>query len=257
VTRPGRSARAPVVVALATLPALCGACAPARPATPPPTAPLAAPRDLTAEAFGAASGGGGPERSVDVAPLLAVGCSGSGKVLDCTKVRVSPACAAPARVVDALSGLGAGTATVTCDADDHGALDAGLGVVGCGFASQLRRYLVASRAQGAQLVASEADLSSRFAPVDSAAKALAFAVAVSGARAPRVVTAEPGGSIGPTRVTTRDDGWDVRLFDVLVCGCGKHPWVAIDLHVSRAGAVREFARTELFEDASLAGACVD
>jgi hypothetical protein len=115
-----------------------------------------------------------------------------------------------------------------------------IGVVGFGCLlgpHTYRRFVIASGGR-LEIVRNETAFVKRFAPVEPAEEALAFAVALTEARAffdgklPR--DAVPHSSELPT--TSVDEvasGWVVHLFEYEGCGCGPHDELVVDFLVTR------------------------
>jgi hypothetical protein len=84
------------------------------------------------------------------------------------------------------------------------------------------------------------DFAAAQATVASPEAALAFATALTTAfsldSVPRHLM-PIGSRFQPTRVTPAGEGFDVRVFDEQVCGCGLHPTRAPNVHVARDGAL--------------------
>ncbi len=122
-----------------------------------------------------------------------------------------------------------------------------------------RRY-IAKQGEEFKLIGSMAEFQSIFAPVETKDEALAFAVALTSSL-PRYDTSVPEGyfpvssSITPTSATETEDGYIVHLFDSEPCGCGSHPYYAIDYLVTREGNVTELSREKVYD--STMQICVD
>ncbi|MDD4652484.1 MAG: hypothetical protein PHQ34_09665 [Methanothrix sp.] len=113
-----------------------------------------------------------------------------------------------------------------------------------------RKYIV-KQGEDFKLIESAADFKSEFAPVETKEEALAFAVALTSSMS-RYDTSAPEGyfsvssKITPTYSNETENGFIVHLFDSELCGCGTHPYYAVDYLVSRDGNVTEIARQEVF-----------
>jgi hypothetical protein len=57
-------------------------------------------------------------------------------------------------------------------------------------------------------------------------------------------------SIQPTFIKDVEQGFEVHLFDQLICGCGTHPYYAVDYLVTRAGVVTEQSRQKAYDSRS-------
>ncbi|HPS92155.1 MAG TPA: hypothetical protein PKV33_08365, partial [Methanothrix sp.] len=95
------------------------------------------------------------------------------------------------------------------------------------------------------------DFKSEFAPVETKEEALAFALALTSSL-PRYDTSVPEGyfsvssAMTPTYANETEKGYIVHLFDSQLCGCGTHPYYAVDYLVSKDGNVTEIARQEVY-----------
>jgi hypothetical protein len=122
-----------------------------------------------------------------------------------------------------------------------------------------RRYL-AKQGEDFKLISSREEFLSIFAPVETKEEALAFAVALTSSL-PRYDTSVPEGyfpvtsSIRPTYAKETEGGYKVYLFDSELCGCGSHPYYAIEYLVTKAGNVTELSREKVYDSTSQI--CVD
>jgi len=122
-----------------------------------------------------------------------------------------------------------------------------------------RRY-IAKQGEEFKLIESIEDFRSIFAPVETKEEALAFAVALTSSL-PRYDTSVPedyfpvSSSITPTYAKETEGGYMVHLFDSEICGCGSHPYYAIDYLVTRDGNVTELSREKVYD--SNMQICVD
>jgi hypothetical protein len=122
-----------------------------------------------------------------------------------------------------------------------------------------RKYII-KQGDEFKLIESIEDFRSIFAPVETKEEALAFAVALTSSL-PRYDTSIPenyflvSSSITPTYAKETEGGYQVHLFESELCGCGSHPYYAIDYLVSRDGNVTELSREEVFN--STMQICVD
>jgi hypothetical protein len=208
------------------------------------------------------------EHPLDLSGWRALGCSlpepqaswglvqcpahGATSRFGCAELRVPPS---------ALAGLGA--PVVFCERDtagppcggDRNLAPWGRAVQRAGCMCPVERRLLAL-VDGALVELADAEAVRRqFAPVDSREKALAFVVALEDRDAlydtPRWLTDGYGlvPSIEATTVVPKGDGFLVRVFggEGGGCGCGTHPWFALEYEVDRAGSVREVARQKVIE----------
>jgi hypothetical protein len=134
------------------------------------------------------------------------------------------------------------------------------GIVREGCMMPLFRKYIIMQDDEFKLIESIEDFRSIFAPVETKDEALAFAVALTSSL-PRYDTSVPEGyyqvssSIRPTYAKETEGGYLVHLFESELCGCGSHPYYAIDYLVTRDGKVTELSREEVFN--STMQICVD
>jgi hypothetical protein len=139
--------------------------------------------------------------------------------------------------------------------------EAGIVREGC-MMPVFRRY-IALQGEEFKLISSKEEFLSVFAPVETKEEALAFAVALTSSL-PRYDTTAPDGyfpvtsstsSIRPTYVEETEEGFKVHLFDSEICGCGSHPYYAVEYLVTREGNVTELLREKVYD--SNYSICVD
>lgn len=104
------------------------------------------------------------------------------------------------------------------------------------------------------------DLAQAFAPIDSPAEALAFALAATNLDA--VWELPPGARFYAPRVETTTaepapGGFRVHLFSEGACGCGPHVHDAVDVTVARDGEVKIGPATHAYARPEDDGLCVD
>jgi hypothetical protein len=134
------------------------------------------------------------------------------------------------------------------------------GIVREGCMMPLFRRYIAKQGEELMLISSREEFLSIFAPVETKEEALAFAVALTRSL-PRYDTSVPEGyfpvasSITPTYEKETEEGYLVHLFDSELCGCGSHPYYAIDYLVTKAGNVTELYREKVYD--STMQMCVD
>ncbi len=122
-----------------------------------------------------------------------------------------------------------------------------------------RKYII-KQGDEFKLIESIEDFRSIFAPVETKEEALDFGVALTSSL-PRYDTSVPedyyqvSSSIRPTYAKETEGGYLVHLFESELCGCGSHPYYAIDYLVTRDGNVTELSREEVFN--STMQMCVD
>ncbi len=253
------------------------AASPTTPSAPPTAAATAAPPADSATATPAISTAtpavempaSGPavtsfDLKVDRAPLLKLGC----KVQDSALVCGTPSgpkgegitCGEFSQPEDLLGGLTPKVAITGCDIRGRDGETMGIYRTGCRITSW-RRYVVAADKK-LELIATKEDFVKRFAPVETPAEALAFAVALTDAKALFKIELPKDAevflkSVAPTSVTPVADGFKVRLYGYQLCGCGPHNHLAIDYLVTRGGEVRELASTPAWLDPKAKRLCVD
>lgn len=114
-----------------------------------------------------------------------------------------------------------------------------------------RRYIV-KQGEEFRVISSREEFRSMFAPVDTKEEALGFAVALTSSL-PRYDTSVPEGYfpvksfIKPTYAEEAEGGFIVHLFDSEFCGCGSHPYYAIEYLVTKEGNVTELSREKVFD----------
>lgn len=128
----------------------------------------------------------------------------------------------------------------------------------------LGRYarLVIWRDKRFQVIHSLAELKNAYAPIESSAEALAFALAATPLTAKYGLKYDPryvylADTLEDTFVKSDGDGYLVHLFYFQLFGCGAHLTVAIDLHMARDGTLTESAPQPQFKDPKMDGLCVD
>jgi hypothetical protein len=125
------------------------------------------------------------------------------------------------------------------------------GIIREGCMMPLFRKYIVMQGEDFKLIESAEDFKSAFAPVETKEEALAFAIALTSSL-PRYDTSLPEGyspvssTVAPTYANETEKGYIVHLFDSELCGCGTHPYYAVDYLVSRDGNVTEIARQEVF-----------
>lgn len=180
-------------------------------------------------------------------------CSGAGleEKFSCESIREA----------DNLGGLTPNVPIVTCafekkDQDEPG----GISRLGC-LIPIYNKYIVLDKGEFKAINTSE-EFKQFFAPVETRAEALSYAVALTGAY-PRYNANIPAGyrtfvsDIKPTYVEETSAGYIVHLFDYQSCGCGPHPYYTIDYLVTKSGSVTEISSQKLYEDPQYDNLCVD
>jgi hypothetical protein len=214
----------------------------------------------------------------DVTPFVKAGCVLAGSTLDCSKsasVKAFGCLGDRLQVDDSLGGLTPKAAIAECNGAVRAVVSSGspsapppkgaqvppTGIVrlGCMF-PVVRRYLVSMRGK-LTLVKSAAELAALFAPVESPEEALGFAVALSRAAPQYTVEIRPGWRAAPRIETSYSEpaagGFKVHLFEYQLCGCGPHPYNAVDFLVGKDGSVSVAATQEAYADPRKDHLCID
>jgi hypothetical protein len=203
---------------------------------------------------------------VDITPFLKLGCKkiADGR-LDCSSleldkkfniwgVEVPPG---------ALGGLKPAlpilTGLVAYNRSDE-SRNKGIRNIGCRL-PQFIQYVVYSKNE-IRVIDSEQSFISYFAPVDSEAEALGFALALTSSyplykiELPKgVIVSEP--KTPATFVRKENDDYIVQLFGFNPCGCGPHWNYSIEYRVTKEGNVHEISRKEFYRDPKQDDLCVD
>ena len=114
-----------------------------------------------------------------------------------------------------------------------------------------RRYIVKQDGEF-KLIRTKAEFRSLYAPVQTPQEALSFAVALTDSF-PRYDTSPPEdyfpvvASIEPSHAEEKDGAFSVHLFNRPICGCGSHPYYAVDYLVSKEGEVTELSRQMVYD----------
>lgn len=201
--------------------------------------------------------------SVDSGAFTDAGCISDGSALNCSSIGLDSQfnCSMIYNASDALGGLSPKLPIAECIVYDYSggySQDEGVIQEGCMLPSYVK-YIVLDDGEF-RLIGTRDEFVSLFAPVDTPEEALSFAVALTGS-SPIYDTAPPEGyfpvasEIKPTYVEESDGGFKVHLFDMDICGCGTHPYYAVDYLVTREGNVTEISRQEAFN--SSMQVCID
>lgn len=250
------------------------AASPTTPTMPPTAAPTAAPTATptaapTTAAPTAEMPATGPKVTsfdlhVDREPLLKLGCKVQGDALVCGTPSTAKGdgitCGDYSRADDLLGGLTPKAAITGCDILGRGLEIKGIYRSGCRL-STWHRYVVADGKRLELLDTKEAFVK-RFAPVETPAEALAFAVAMTDSKALFKIELPKDAevflkTIDPTSVEPVADGFKVRLYGYQFCGCGPHNHLAVDYLVTRAGEVRELDSKPAWNDPKTKKLCID
>jgi hypothetical protein len=253
-TTPSSATAAPTVVIPAAPTSTAVATAtPTATAVPRPEMPATGPVVTTFDA------------KVDREPLLKLGCKVTGDALVCgtpstPKGGEGITCGAYSQPNDLFGALSPKTPITACDTLGRGLEVKGIYRSGCRLATW-HRYVVAD-GKKLELIETKDAFVKRFAPVETAAEALAFAVALTDSKALFKIELPKDAqlflkTIDPTSVTPVADGFKVRLYGYQFCGCGPHNHLAVDYLVTRAGEVRELESVPAWTDPKTAKLCID
>lgn len=113
-----------------------------------------------------------------------------------------------------------------------------------------------------QLLSNIADLQAAFAPIESPAEALSYAVAATGYlpffdHEPDPTFRYFVDSIEETHVEKIPQGYRVHLMDDHFCGCGPHTVYGVDVIVTQAGKIKTGLPKALFQDSRLDETCYE
>ena len=205
----------------------------------------------------------------DGGPLLKAGCvpvPGVPTRFDCQASEAIRAmgCYGYPTIDDHLGGFAPGTTVAECKIlTDNRANQTPPGLLRLGCLLPVHRRLIAVRPDGkATLIATADELARQFAPVESPAEALAFALALSEGQPATTIEIPPGAdvklaTIEPAYVEPVSGGYKVHLLEPSGCGGPLHYWKVLDLLVTREGQVTVTARQDAFDDPKQRGMYVD
>jgi hypothetical protein len=182
-------------------------------------------------------------------------------VLNCSKIGLEEeySCITITEPSAYLSGLSPSVPLVECQfIKEDWDSDEGIIHKGC-MLPMFNKYLILADGK-TKALSTAREFAQFFAPVETKEEALAFTTALTSSY-PLYNTTLPEGyrlfvsEIKPTSVEETDEGFVVHLFDYQFCGCGPHPYYAVDYFVSKEGIVTEISGERIYEDPSLE--CVD
>ena len=207
------------------------------------------------------SGSIASKTSIDSNAFIDAGCSIDGYRLNCSSLGLEErfGCMQISNASRALENLSPQLPVVECLflSKDYNS-EEGLVREGC-MMPLFRRY-IAKQGEDFKLIESIEEFRSIFAPVETKEEALAFAVALTSSL-PRYDTSVPEGyfpvtsAIRPTYAEVSEEGYKVHLFDSEICGCGSHPYYAVEYLVTKSGNVTELSREKVYDSTSQI--CVD
>jgi hypothetical protein len=202
-------------------------------------------------------------KNIDSNPFIDAGCFVDGYNLDCSNLGFDQrfGCIRISNASDALGNLSPKLPMVEClvRSEDYN-LNSSEGIVREGCMMPMYRRFIAMQDEEFKLIRTKEEFLSMFAPVENKEEALSFAVALTSSF-PKYDASAPEGyfpiasPIKPTYVEETDGGFKVHLFDYDVCGCGSHPYYAIDYSVTKDGNVTELSRQKVYDSNS--NICVD
>jgi hypothetical protein len=210
-----------------------------------------------------------------VSAFVKMGCVLSGSMLDCSRsapIQAFKCHMDRLQVDDSLGALTPKAAIAECNgvpeklsggplapAPGAQAMPAGIVRLGCMFPI-FKRYLVSMNGK-LTLVRNAAELAALFAPVESPEEALSFAVALSKAVPQYTLEISPGWRVAPRIETSYSEptagGFKVHLFEYQLCGCGPHPYKAVDFLVGKDGSVKVTDSQDAYADPRRDHMCID
>ena len=202
-------------------------------------------------------------KSIDSNAFIDAGCFVDGYNLDCSNLGFDQrfGCIWISNASAALGNLSPTLSLVEClvRSEDYN-FNSSEGIVREGCMMPMYRRFIAMQDGEFKQVRTKQEFQSVFAPVETKEEALSFAVALTSSF-PKYDASTPEGyfpvasPIEPTYVEETNGGFGVRLLDYEVCGCGTHPYYAIDYSVTRDGNVTELSRQKVYDSNSII--CMD
>ena len=200
--------------------------------------------------------------AVDLSEFIKAGCVKEGSHLNCSGAGLEEKFSCETiQEADNLGGLTPNVPIVACafkkkDQNEPG----GISRLGC-LMPIYNKYIILDKGEFKAINTKE-EFIQFFAPVETPAEALGFAVALTSSHAsydthiPENYTAFVS-EIEPTYVEDINGSFKVHLFDQQVCGCGNHSYYSIDYLVTNDGNGTIIGSQKLYENPSLAGMCID
>ena len=204
-----------------------------------------------------------PNLAVDISPFIDAGCVIEDDRLDCSSIGLEEkySCEGILSPSEYLGGLTPKVPIVEClfEKRDWGK-DEGIVRRGC-RRPWYNKYIVLVDGKF-KLISNKEEFKQFFAPVETPEEALSFVVALTNSfpmyeiKIPRryVVFVT---TIEPTYVKEVPEGFQVHLFSHTLCGCGPHPYYAIDYLVTKAGENEVISRQKIYKDPLEDDLCVD
>jgi hypothetical protein len=202
-------------------------------------------------------------KSSDSNAFIDEGCFVDGYNLDCSNLGLDQrfGCIWISNASAALGNLSPTLPMVEClvRSEDYN-FNSSEGIVREGCMMPMYRRFIAMQDGEFKLISTKEEFLSMFAPVETKEEALSFAIALTSSFTKYDASSPEGyfpvaSPIKPTYVEETEGGFKVHLFDYDVCGCGSHPYYAIDYSVTRAGNVTELSRQKVYDSNS--NICVD
>jgi len=203
----------------------------------------------------------------DASAFIDAGCVKNGNWgnsgLDCSSVGLEEKFSCETiKIPSDLGGLSPNLPIVECTFISENDSDTNQGILreGC-MRPAFRKYIIIENGEY-KLIGSKNEFVQTFAPVESPEEALGFAIALTTAYTNYNITIPDGyktftSKIRTTYVNESDGGFNVHLFDTQVCGCGNHPYYAVNYFVTQAGEVNGTTSEKIYENPQFAGMCVD
>ncbi len=115
---------------------------------------------------------------------------------------------------------------------------------------------------GFHLIKNKADLKKYYAPIETKEEAISYAYAFSGLKPRYDFDIKPEfrtftKTFKTTNAIESDEGYEVNLFDYIMCGCGPHTHLMISFMVKKTGDIYLKETQKLYEDPNEDGLCVD
>ena len=202
-------------------------------------------------------------KGIDSNAFIDAGCFVDGYHLDCSNLGLDQqfGCIWISNASAALGNLSPALSLVEClvRSEDYN-FNSSEGIIREGCMMPMYRRFIAMQDGEYKLISTKEEFQSLFAPVETKEEALSFAVALTSSL-PKYDASVPEGYfpvaslIEPTYMEETDEGFEVRLFDYEVCGCGSHPYYAIDYSVTKDGNVTELSRQKVYDSNSII--CMD
>ncbi len=202
--------------------------------------------------------------SIDSSAFADAGCSFDDGYADCSRAGLDKrfGCSSIRNASNDLGGLSPKLPMAEClirGKDFESGSDKGIVSIGC-MITFYRRYIIEQDGRFKSISTKE-EFRSQFAPVETPEEALSFAVALTDSFS-KYDTSIPEGyfpvvkHIELSYVEDEKNGtYKVHLFQEEYCGCGMHPWYAIDYLVTRDGNITEIDRQMILNSTKLI--CMD